>query len=421
MNYSPMNRKNEQKCLFPSKEKNISNNKNHNMGSSFHNNMNKVVLEKELNYLFNKEDKKLNLVKKQDNNKLLIINKNESIHKTNNISHLYSKNYPSNPVNPVNPNHNSKGHHPNLPGGHKVIPKHLSQPQHSEIKVKIQSHPSNPSNPSNTSHPSNSGHPSHLSHESRNLHTPLQNNFMENHSQSRNKGTTIDYEEKESLKKSFSPAVINKSSTTQKKNQIHFSFDNNSSNHNNNVNANTNTNTKANMNTNQCNQNSTPTTNTNNVINPYPNLGNGNNANSNNCAQDNIIVSLDSKHKNKSRNENRNYLAKTNSNGYNSEKGNLHLTDSYQKNLLLTQLVSKEKTSTQNHNSQNKSSSLKKRLLMENSIKTQLKKKNEILIKNNEFVKSNKSSIFLSNEKASAVVKTETGGEKGILFLFTYL
>jgi len=82
--------------------------------------------------------------------------------------------------------------------------------------------------------------------------------------------------------------------------------------------------------------------------------------------------------KNKSRNENRNYLVKNHSNSNNTDKVNLHLTGSYQKNLLLTtQLMVK--------NVKNESkSTFQKKKLMENTIKIQLIKKSEILLKKNE-------------------------------------
>ena len=195
----------------------------------------------------------------------------------------------------------------------------------------------------NTTKENYNNYNNNLHHQNNNNEDQLNNNFLNKNlnqiipneilqqnkinTNSRNKDNNIDYDKS---------SVLNKSSL--KKNQNQLSFDNKTSN------------------------------------------------NMNPVSQE-IFGTWNQLNKNKSRNDNRNYLVKTSSvktssNGYNSEKVNSHLTGSYQKNLLLTQLIVKG-----GNNSNSKSNCLKKKLLMENTIKTQLLKKSEILSKNVEEAK----------------------------------
>lgn len=191
----------------------------------------------------------------------------------------------------------------------------------------------------------------------------------ENHSKTKNKGTTIGYEESEdSIKKSFSPSVQksinpqppqNPIKSRNKDNQLSFDASNKSS-----------------------SQNKDPA----------------------NLTKE-LFANFNQNNKGKSRNENRNTFVKTNSNGYNSEKVNMQqLTGSYQKNQLLTQLIVNSKNN-------NKSTSQKKKIL-ENSIKTQLMKKTEILQKN---FNDNKVSKDHSPTQAKTKIIKNDHGPTGLL------
>jgi len=328
--------KSKQKALFPSKEKNnvIHNNFNQ---TSFQNNLSKIALEKELKQLFNnKIDKNMSFGKKSDNKHSIHanhINNNVNNH-TNQTNHI--NNHVNNDVNNFNHNHIS-AHIANTAlyaHNHQNINQNNNEGSHSNSKPYTIHNPQINNiniNQHDNSHSTNHNHipHNHIPHNHitnnhiPNNHIPPSSANLENNSNSRNKLNNIDSSDKQ-----FMNSVLNKSTIKKNQNQ---SFENKSF---------------------------------NNIGNPL-----------NHISQEMFGNELN---KNKSRNENRNYLVKNHSNSNNTDKVNLHLTGSYQKNLLLTtQLMVK--------NVKNESkSTFQKKKLMENTIKIQLIKKSEILLKKNE-------------------------------------
>ena len=130
----------------------------------------------------------------------------------------------------------------------------------------------------------------------------------------------------------------------------------------------------------------------------------------------------------KSRNENRNNLMKTNSKGFNSEGGNVNdhhdNHSNIQKKFNLTHIISTNQNSSQNNQSNKqiknfKATSLKKRLLMDNTIKTQLMKKHEILKKNINIIKHNKK--FSVDDSPSTKLDYSIHGNFNILLNYFYI